>query len=330
MAVNAATTTTYGMVGIREDLSDMIYDISPTETPVFNAIKKGKAATQRKIEWQKDSLAAAAVNAIIEGDDASYNTAAATVRLHNQCQSFDKAIIVSDIANEVSAAGRKQEMAYQLAKRSKEIKRDIEFTICGNYASLAGSTSSASTLGSIEAWLETNVSRGTGGASGGFTSTTGPVEAATDASSTNQRTFTEARLKTVIKSCWDNGGDPTMVVVGSFNKQNASAFAGIATKYQDLNPGGAKRDSSGVAILGAADVYVSDFGTHRIVANRFSRARSALVLDLEYWSIHYLQPFHTLNLARTGTAEKKQLVTTLTLCSKNEGASGVVADLTTA
>lgn len=329
MAVNAATSTTYGMVGIREDLSDMIYDISPTETPVFSAIKKGAPAKQRKVEWQKDSLAAAAVNKHIEGDDATYNTAAATVRLHNQCQTFTKAIIVSDIANDVSTAGRKQEMAYQLEKRSREIKRDIEFTIAGNYASLPGSTSSASTLGSIEAWLETNVNRGTGGASGGFTSTTGPVEAATDASSTNQRTFTEARLKAVIKSCWDNGGDPTMVVVGSFNKQQASAFAGIATKYQDLNPGGAKKSSAGVAILGAADVYVSDFGTHRIVADRFSRARSALVLDMEYWSVHYLQPFYTKNLAATGSAEKRMLLTTLTLCSKQEAASGVVADLTT-
>lgn len=329
MTVNTAASTTYGMVGIREDLSDMIYDISPTETPVTTAMKRGEKATQRKKEWQKDALAAAAVNTHIEGDDAVYRTASATVRLHNQCQTFTKAIIVSDIANAVTTAGRKEEMAYQLAKRSKEIKRDIEFTVCGNYASLAGSTASASTLGSIEAWLETNVSRGSGGASGGFTSTTGPVEAATDASSTNQRTFTEARLKPVLRSCWDNGGDPTIVVVGSFNKTQASAFAGIATKYQDLNPGGGKRDSANVAILGAADVYVHDFGVVRIVPNRFSRARTALVLDMDYWELNDLQPYHTLNLARTGTAERKMLVRTLTLTSKNEAASGVVADLTT-
>lgn len=329
MAVNAAATTTYSQVGIREDLSDMIYDISPMETPVFSKIKKGKAMSNRAIEWQKDSLATAAVNKHIEGDDATYNTATATTRLKNYAQTFSKAIIVSDIANTVSTAGRKEEMAYQLAKRAKEIKRDIEFTICGNYASLPGSTSSAGTLGSIEAWLETNTGRGSGGADGGFTPT-GVVEAATDTSAGAARTFTETRLKTEIRSCWDNGGDPTLVVVGGFNKTQASAFAGIATKYQDLNPGGKASSSDGVKILGAADWYVSDFGQHQIVANRFSRSRSALVLDLEYWSIHYLLPFQTKELARTGTAEKRQLTTTLTLCSKNEAASGIVADLTTA
>jgi hypothetical protein len=329
MAVNTAATTTYSQIGIREDLSDMIYDISPTETPIFSALKKGKAMTARKMEWQKDSLAAAAVNKAIEGDDPTYATAVATSRIFNYAQTFSKAIIVSDIANTVSTAGRKEEMAYQLAKRSKEIKRDMEFTIAGNYASLAGSTSSAGTMGTMEAWIETCDSRGSGGADGGVTANTGIVEAATDASSTNQRTFTEARLKAVIKLCWDAGGDPTIVNVGSFNKQQASAFAGIATKYQDLNPGGKSRDSANIAILGAADVYVSDFGQHRISANRFSRARTALVLDREYWSLHYLEPFHTLNLARTGMADRRMLVATASLCCKNEAASGVVADLTT-
>ena len=330
MAVNAAASTTYDRVGIREDLSDMIYDISPTETPVFSAIKKGKGMTARSIEWQKDALAAASgTNALIEGDDAAYSTRAATTRLANRAQTFGKAIIVSDIANAVTTAGRKEEMAYQLAKVAKEVKRNIETTITGNYASLIGSTSSAGTLGSIEAWLETNDNRGSGGSDGGFTPTGSVVEAATDADdagTTACRTFTEARLKSVIKACWEAGGDPTLVNVGGFNKQAGSSFAGIATKYQQLSQGKVG-DSGEVKILGAADWYVSDFGQHKIVANRFSRGRTALVLDLEYWSIHYLLPFETKPLARTGTAEKRQLTTTLSLCSKNEAASGVVADL---
>jgi Family of unknown function (DUF5309) len=331
MTVNTAAKTTYSTTGIREQLSDIIYDISPMETPFMSACRKGEAAKARFIDWQTDALAAAAANAHIEGDDATYLTATQTTRVRNYIQQFEKSIIVSDIANAVTTAGRKEEMAYQISKRSKEIKRDIEFAVVGaNTASDDGSTLTAGKLGSITSWLESNATRGSGGASGGFTSTNFTVAATDVATSvTNRLTFTEARLKAIIKECWDEGGDPALILVGSFNKQNASAFAGIATKYQDLNPGGSKSSSAGVKILGAADWYVSDFGSHHIVPDRFSRARDVFCLDMDYWSMHYLEQFQVVPLARTGSAEKRLLKATLTLCSKNEKASGVIADTLT-
>lgn len=325
MSVPSGTMQTYQQVGIREQLADMIYDISPTETPFLSNAKRGKA-TNRKAEWQLDSLAAAnGDNKTIEGDDATTDTAAPTSRLNNYTQLMDKVVRTSSTADAVSTAGRKKELSYQITKRSKELKRDMEARLTGNYASTAGAAGSARELGGLESWYATNTSRGgSAGASGGFSSTTGVTVAATD--STTQRTFTEALLKDVIRQCWESGGDPTMIMVGSFNKQKASAFSGIASLYRDTN---GKNSAKQISIIGGADLYISDFGEHKIVPNRFSRSRTAHVLDMEYWEVQYLQPFSIVPLAKTGHSERRMLSAEFTLCSKNEAASGVVADLTT-
>ena len=332
MTAPAGTMQTYQQVGIREQLADMIYDISPTETPFLSNAKRGKA-TNRKAEWQLDALADAnGDNKTIEGDDATTDTAVATTRLNNYTQLMDKVVRTSSTADAVSTAGRKKELSYQITKRSKELKRDMEARLTGNYASTAGVAASARELGGLESWYATNVNRGsnasaeTNGASGGFSSTTGVTVAATDASATAQRTFTEALLKDVIRQCWDSGGDPTMVMVGGFNKQKASAFSGIASLYRDTN---GKNSAKQISIIGGADLYISDFGEHKIVPNRFSRARTAHVLDMDYWEVQYLQPFKIEPLAKTGHSERRMISVEFTLCSKNEAASGVVADLTT-
>jgi hypothetical protein len=322
MAVPGGTTQTFQGVGIREDLSDIIYDISPTDTPFLSMAKRGKA-TQTYHEWQTDALASAdGTNAVIEGNDAVVDTAVATVRLGNYTQIMDKVVSISGTYEAVNAAGRKSELSYQLTKRSRELKRDMESRLTSNYANTAGAAGAASQTASIEAWITTNTSRGTGGSNGGFAA--GKVTAAGDASSTNIRTFTEAMLKAVIKSAWDSGGEPKTIMTGSFNKQKASGFSGIATLYRDT--AGSMKPTS---IMGAADIYVSDFGEHRIVPNRFNRDRSALVLDMDYWSVDYLRSFTQSKLAKTGDSEKRQLLVEFSLCSKNEAASGVVADLTT-
>ena len=323
MAAPTGTYQTYQQVGIREDLADKIYDISPTETPFMTMCKVGKKAANTKVEWQTDALAAAdATNAVIEGDDATTDTASPTSRLSTHTQIMDKVIRVSETAQAINAAGRKKELAYQIAKRSKELKRDMEARLTGNYASSAGSAAAARTTAGVEAWLETNTSRGTGGSDGGYNTSTGVVDAATDASTSNWRTFTESQLKSVIKSCWENGGEPNIIMVGASNKQTASGFGGIATQYRD------NRRVGPASIIAAADVYVSDYGEFKIVPNRFSRDRSALVLDMEYWELRYLQPFNISPLAKTGHSERRLLRAEFALCSKNEGASGIVADLT--
>jgi hypothetical protein len=325
-------TTTYQtvrQVGIREDLSNEIADISPMETPFFSLLKRGAPAKNVYVEWQTDALASASgSNKAVEGADASYLTATPTSRLRNYCQIFTKSIIVSGTANAVTTAGREQELAYQVAKRGKEIKRDMETTLTGNYASSAGASATARAMASYEAWITTNSTYGgtagaTDGANGGYTAA-GTVTAATDGSSSNLRTVTEAIFKASIRSAWTAGGQPTVAIVGPINKQRFSAFSGITTKYSDFgnNPG----SSAGLAIVAAADIYLSDFGKIKIVPNRFSRERTTLIIDPDYWAIRYLRPFQVFDLAKTGDAEKKEMLVECTLQSSNQAASAKIAD----
>ncbi len=322
MAVPTGAVQTFAMTGIREDLSDVISNISPTETPFYSMCKKGKTKS-RTPEWQIDTLAAAsASNAAIEGDDAAGDTMTHPTRVKNVVQLFEKVVVVSTSAQAVDTAGRSSELKYHVAKSGQEVKRDMEASLTTNNASVVGNASTAGELGGAESWIETNVSFGTGGAVGGFNTGTGIVDAATDGT---DRTVTEAFLKTVIKDCWTAGGDPTMIMVGGSTKQVMSGFAGIATQYKD-NGSSMKR----AVILGAADYYVSDFGEHRIVPNRFSRDTTALVLDPKLWSVKFLQPFKTVPLAKTGHSDKRLLSAEMTLCSHNEAGNGKVADITVA
>jgi hypothetical protein len=325
MAVPAGAFQTYQAIGTREDLENAIYDISPTQTPFLTMCKRGSASNTVH-EWQRDSLAAAnTANAAIEGDDAANGTSVPTTRLKNYLQISTKYAVVAGTQNAVTNAGRKREMAYQLMKRSEEMKRDMESILTANHGSSAGGSGTARQLAGAEAWLSVNkTSLGTGTAqtTPGFVTSTGLVTAPTD--STVAVAATVTALKVVIRECWTNGGSPTVIMVGPFNKQAFSAFGGIATLYRE-----ATSTANGTRIVGAADVYVSDFGEHRIVPNRFQRDRTALVLDMDYWSVNYLRKFENNEIAKTGDADKRQLVAEYTLVCRNELASGKVTDLTT-
>lgn len=325
MAVPAGSFQTYSAIGIREDLENAIYDISPTETPFLTMCKRGEA-TNTLHEWQRDSLAAAnTANAAIEGDDAANGTSTPTTRLKNYCQISTKYAVVSGTQNAVTTAGRNKEMAYQLMKRTQEMKRDMESILTQNHGSSAGGTGTARQLAGAEAWINNNwTSLGTGTAqsSVGFVTATGLVTAPVD--STVQGTFVVTALKAMIREAWTDGGSPTVIMAGPFNKTQLSSFTGIATLYRE-----ASATASGTRIIGAADVYVSDFGEHRIVPNRFMRDRTCLILDMDYWAVHYLRKFQQYEIARTGDSEKRQIVSEYTLVCRNELASAKVADLTT-
>lgn len=318
MAVPTNTQQTYQTVGRREDLTDVIHDVSPTETVFMSNIGKGKASNTNH-EWQTDALAAAdGTNKVIEGDDASNDAATATVRLGNYTQLMDKTIQVASSQRAANNAGRGDELSYQTTKRIKELKRDMEARLTGNYASAAGAAGTARECAGFEAWIQSNKSRGTGGANTAFAG--GIQAAATDGT---QRALTEAMLKSVLASCADNGDEPDMVLLGSFNKQAASSFAGIAQQRRET---GNKRG----VIVAAADIYVSDFGEINMVYSRFSRSRSALVVDRDMWKLCYYQPFKVEDLAKTGHSDRKLLSVEFTLEACNEKSSGIVADLTTA
>jgi hypothetical protein len=217
------TFTAHSAIGQREDLTDIIYDISPTETPFMSSIGKTKA-TAVYHEWQTDSLAAATTaNAAIEGADATSATLSPTVRLGNYTQIIQKTVQVSGTLDTVNKAGRKSEKAYQLAKASAELKRDLETILLANQGRSAGSSTIARKMGSILSWIKTNSDVGSGGAD---PATIG-VSTRTDGT---QRTFTEALLKTVVSEVFVSGGSPKILMVGAAGKQKVSSFAGIAAQ----------------------------------------------------------------------------------------------------
>ncbi len=314
-----ATYQTYQSIGNREDLSDVIYNISPTDTPLLNTLARGKA-TAVYHEWQSDSLASATTaNAAVEGADASDATMSPTTRLGNYTQIVQKTIKISGTLESVDKAGRKSEKAYQLSKASSELKRDIETILTANQGRSAGDASTARTMGAMLSWIKTNTNKSSGTTAGADPTTIG-VSTRTDGT---QRAFTETILKDVVQKVYSSGGNPKILMVGPFQKQAVSAFAGIAAQRY-MAPG-----NEPTTIIGAADVYMSDFGTMSVVPNRFMRTRDALVLDPEYAAVAYLRPFATNELAKAGDAEKTQILAELTLEMRNEAAHGIAADLTT-
>jgi hypothetical protein len=312
-----ATYQVYQSIGNREDLSDVIYSISPTDTPIMSSIGKTKA-TAVYHEWQTDSLAAnTTANALVEGATASDITVSPTTRLGNYTQIVGKTVMVSGTLEAVDKAGRKSEKAYQLAKVSSEIKRDMETIITANQGQSAGNTSTARTLGALLSYIKSNTSKN-GTATTGVDPVTVGVSTRTDGTT---RAFTEAMLKTVVASVFTNGGTPSTLFVSPTQKQVVSGFTGLAAqRYQVPTNGQA-------TILAGADLYQSDFGVLSIVPDRFMRTRDALILDPEYAALAFLRPFQTNELARVGDAEKTQILAEFTLEVRNEAAHGGVFDL---
>jgi len=315
------TFTRFDAVGAREDLSDVIYDISPQDTPIMSSIGKTKA-TAVYHEWQTDALAAATTsNAAVEGADATAATLSPTTRIGNYTQIVQKTVQISGTLESVDKAGRKSEKAYQLAKASAELKRDIEAIITANQGQSAGNSSTARKLGSLLSYIQTNTNKGSGTTTAGEDPTTIGVSTRVDADTT--RTFTETMLKDVVQQVFTSGGTPSLLVVPPALKQVVSNFTGLAQHRYNSNASGE------VTILAGADLYQSDFGVISIVPNRFMRSRDALVLDPEYAALAYLRPFQTNDLAKTGDSEKTQILAELTLEVRNEAAHGGIFDLAT-
>lgn len=318
MAIATNTFTTYSAKGIREDLSNVIYNISPEETPFVSNIGRG-TISNTAFDWQTDALAAAAANAQLEGDETSYDAVSATTRLQNYAQISRKSVIISGTEEKVNKAGRRSELAYQIAKKGSEMKRDIEFSCLNNQGAVAGNSTTARKSASLQAYLKTNVNKASDGVDPVYT--TIPTDVRTDGTA---RAFSETILKDVIQQVWTEGGTPKMLLVGSFNKQAVSGFAGIAGSR--FNVTGAQPST----IIAAADIYVSDFGNVSIVPSRFQKASDAFVIDPEYASIDYLRPMQTIDMAKTGDADKKLMIAEWGLRVHTEKAHGLATDLTTA
>ena len=295
-----ATMLTYDTEGKREDLADAIYDISPTTTPFMSTIGRTKAKATYH-EWQTDNLADVdPTNAQLEGADAVAPALATTEKVGNRTQISDKVVQVSTTDDVVDKAGRTTETAYQLAKASSELKRDMESILLSNQTGGAGGTGTARTLKAIQQWLTTNVVTAGDGA---------------------DTAFLEENLNEAVLEAYTAGGEPSMLLVSPSNKQAVSKFAGIAEqRFQAPS-------NKPTTIVATADIYMSDFGTLSVVPDRFLDNSVALVLDPSMASVAYLRPFKKTKLAKTGDSEKYMMNVEYTLVVKNEAAHAMINDI---
>lgn len=317
MAVPANTVQTFTQKGIREDLSDMISNIDPTDTPFASSCGRGKA-TNTLHEWQTVNLNAVDLNnAHVQGDDASADAGHVTNRIGNYTQIMRKVAQVARTTEKVKKAGRKSEMAFDLSLKTVENKRDMEAALLQNQTAVAGAAAVAGKFAGVLGFIKSNVNKGATGADPVYT--TVPTGSRTDGT---PRAADEADLKDVLVQCYNAGAKPTILMADGVQKQTlSSALTGIATKtYSQTKPGPAK-------IVAAADVYVGDFGSLSIVPNRFQRHKDVFALDFEYLSIDYLDPFHTESLAKTGDSTRKMLIGELTFRVDNEASQGLWTDL---
>lgn len=315
------TYQTHQAVGQREDLADYIDRISPEDTPFLTGAGVGAPATAVQTDWQTDELAAVDTsNARVEGRDATFSTPSPTVRLGNYCQISDKTLIVSDTMEAVRKAGRRSEVAYQLAMRAAELKLDQEAICLAAQAGDAGGASTARTLAALNAFVKTNVDFGATGANPTYTSGV-PTATRTDGT---QRAFTQTIAENVMESGWNEGAKFNVLMVGPVNKRRVSTtFTGIATRSIDIS------QIRPTAAIGAIDVFVGDFQTLRIVPSRLQRERDAWFIDFNKVELAYLRPYSIKPLAPTGDAQKRLLITEWTLRVRNEAGLGLAADLTT-
>jgi len=316
MAVSA--TNSYTGAGIAEDFQNIIYDISPEETPLLSMAKRTSAG-QTYHQWQTDVLAPAGANRQLEGDDASYATLASTTVLGNYTQISRKTVNISNTYDVVKKYGRKSQVAYELMKAGKELKRDMEYALVRNQASSAGGAGTARSSAGLESWIGGNRVIATGstdGTTAGFSS--GAVSAPTDGT---QVTFVEADLKSALELAWLDGGEPTTILMSSANKKRFSAFAGIAEKRHMVN------GTSEAIITASADVYVSDYGNHTVKLDRFMRDQAVLCIDPQYVSVATLRPITKEELAKTGDSSKYLMTAEYALVVNNPDAHAKVQNV---
>ena len=314
MAQPANTFDTYDSVGIREDLSNVIHNISPEETPFYSKAAK-KAAKNTLVEWQTDSLRASTTNAHIEGDATTAEARAATTRLGNYTQIFKNAVVVSDSDDNVDNAGRAKEIAYQTLKIAKEQKLDIEKALFANNARAAGNSTTARELAGAPAWLTTNTVAGAGGAD--------PTGDGTDARTDGtQAAFSQANFDTVMQSIWVAGGKPDTVYLSAFQMNVALGFTGNNNQRSSVQAGDER-------VVKSLAVYVTPWGSVEFMPSRENRSRDVFIMQDNMWEVASLRGTKNVALAKTGDNTTRQVVTELTLCAKNEASCGIIADCTT-
>lgn len=325
----------------REDLMDIIYNISPTERP-FHMLIGRSDADQDAHEWVTDSLAAArSDNKHVDGDDFAAEGQAGQVgtgfvgvqitagsRIGNHCQISRKDIVTSRRANLVRKAGRKDELGYQIAKAGRELQRDCEAALLANNNAVQGTAAAAGQAASYNSWIRANSNRGAAGADPAALVAGFPTGAA--ATDGTLRAMDESLILDVIGSCYVAGGDIDTILMHPLAKQKWSQYmfgtgtaqGRIATPFQDHG----KNPTAGATVLGAVDVYVSDFGVIDVIPDRFQRSRDIPIFEAAMFAIAYLDPYQQFDIAKSGDAEKRVLLVDFTLEARNPDGCGIFAD----
>jgi|TARA_B100001094_G_C18081135_1_gene745250 hypothetical protein len=299
---------TYTATADREDLSNIIYNISPMQTPFMSSI--GTRNVKNVVfDWQTESLPTPSGTGQLEGFELSRAASTATARVSNVCQISYRDATVTGSQDASDAAGKRSEMAHQLAIMAKALKRDMEEALSQKGAKTTGNATTARQTGGFESWITTNDSRGTNGAS------TGGGAAPTDGT---QRALTETLLKDVLELMFASGAEPNLAICGPHNKQVISGFTGRSQARQMVDAN---------TVEASVSIYSSDFGELKIVPSNRSRERSLLLVDPEFAKVSYLRSFDTIDIATIGDAETKMIVVEYGLEVSNEAAHGVVADL---
>lgn len=305
MPAISGTVDTLDIVGMAEDVENVIYNITPTETPYLTMASR-KKATNTLHQWQVDSLRAVAANRQVEGDDATFASVTPTTMLANYTQISRETVIVSRTADTVKKYGRAKELARLVVKKGRELKRDMEYALVGNQGSStpAGIVTARSSAG-LESMIAGNrILAGGGGGTTPGQASLGVWTAPTDGTAAG--TLTEAQLVQGIQAAWEDGGDPSVIMLPYFQKRMIAGFVG-ANKYA-----GAYSTVSGkaeAALVGAVDIYISDAGDHKLVLNRHMRTSVVFGLDPEYCAVAFLDGIQMHDLAKTGDAEKKMIIT---------------------
>ena len=306
------------VVGTREDLSDILSLISPTTTPFQQLCKKGKI-TNTIYSWQTDSLTAAGANAAVEGAAAPSYTAVLSVLQKNYSQILTKSVQTSGTVDVTTKAGRNREMAYQVSKGMKELKRDIEFALTQNTQAVAstGVGGVAGKFKGLEGWIFDNTVGGSGYVAGSPEANGGLGSAGTAGT---PAAFTEANLNAVFQKCYISGGEPDIVMLTPGNRNTFSGFDGVSNSQQ-VSVGEGK-------IVGTMKIYENDFGTVKVITNRFQKPATVFVLDSTDFTLATLRPLEALDLGKTGDFDSKQLITEIGFKVDNWHKHGAVRETT--
>lgn len=313
MAQPINTHDSNDMVGIREDLRDVVYNIDPDETPALSGLKKVKAKNTFH-EWQTDTLRSSADNINIEGDDIVPAAITPTTRLGDYTQIFVEAATVTDTDQALDKAGRAKEMAYQIRKKTRELKLDIERAIFLNNARVAGSSTTGREFAGMQTWMTSNTS----GGSGASDATGDGTDARTAGTA---RALTQTIFDTVMQSCWDNSGSMTR------NAYLSSGQMNVCLGFTGNNNQRATVKAAENVVINAVDVYITPWGAVNFMMSRECPTSEVFIIDPKMWSIAELRTLRNFPLAKTGTSEKRGMDCELTLCAHNEASSGLIADL---